>query len=690
MNTASTPFRGLGTVLSGVAVVILAVAMLQPSAMPWPPGPAGLRALDLWFTLVFTLALLVAGYSLRRDAPAFAALAFVFLTGGAAQLYLTEPFWFASFRLRPQTGAEWLMLAFLVLEAVVTAAALMRIGVGRLLAEASGRLGMKRLALLLVVTAFLSVPVLNYASREAPGTYLAHVLVAGFLFMLHLAALVAMSQVPSPVSGMHRLRPVVPAAFTVLVSLALGLLAFQEIPHSELEFAYLFQARIFAEGWVAAPAPPDAALGGLSYFLTDIRGNDWFAAVAPGWPVILAAGLLTGTVWLINPVLAGISVLLAYDIADRKAGRDQADLVALMMASSPWLLAAAGSLSAHTLTLVLVLAGWSLILRAERPDAKTRRRLILAGLAFGVAILARPYDAALVTALTLLWLGLSRKGALPRIGTVAIGLAPALLIFTAYNYRLTGDLLTTPVSAYLDALWPQGANAFGFGSGVGAPDSREMLDLWPGHSPAEAILNTANQITSLQFEMLGWSVGSLALVFAYLLWQRTTAFDAVMMTAIGAVILGSAFYWYADTYYLGPRYLFLAVFPVLFLSARGYEALRAKFPGRDGQGFIRIDSILGLCCLFGLLVFAPWRGVVKYHQFGGFYTAVQEAAKAGEFGDDIVLVNRVGNIGAALMLNAPDLSGPVFLEDTGTLDLEALEAAFPGRTIRHYTPERDH
>lgn len=39
-------------------------------------------------------ALFVAGQSLRRGAGQFALLGFFFLTGGAAQLYMTEPLWF--------------------------------------------------------------------------------------------------------------------------------------------------------------------------------------------------------------------------------------------------------------------------------------------------------------------------------------------------------------------------------------------------------------------------------------------------------------------------------------------------------------------------------------------------------------------------------------------------------------------
>ncbi|MEZ5867821.1 MAG: hypothetical protein R3D46_04875 [Defluviimonas denitrificans] len=56
------------------------------------------------------------------------------------------------------------------------------------------------------------------------------------------------------------------------------------------------------------------------------------------------------------------------------------------------------------------------------------------------------------------------------------------------------------------------------------------------------------------------------------------------MLLVSVVVIGvMALYWFADTYYMGPRYWFLAIFPFLYLSMRGYRALRERF-GISGAG----------------------------------------------------------------------------------------------------------
>ena len=688
MSTTEAYRAGLvGPVAVFGAVAIFVAAVLLPAAGTM------LAPIDRWALSVLALALLVLGLSVRRGAGWFGLLGFVFITGGGAQIYMTEPLWFPALHLKPQNGREWLMVGVMAVEAAVALTALGRVGVGRLAAEAGSRLGWGRIAIFLGLSFAFCCPVLNYVWRGAALAWFAHVVVGAVLIVLHLSVLVAMSQVKSPISGLHRLSPIVPAGFTVLASLALGAFAFEHLPHVEDEVAYLFQARTFAGGALSVPAPPDAALPGLEYYLLEVRNGRWFSTSVPGWPLALAPFVALGVPWLLNPILAGVSVLLAYDIALRKVGRDQADLVALMMASSPWLLAAAASLMPHTLTLTLMLFAWWMVLRARAASGREVRRLVLAGLAMGWIFMTRPLDGLVIGALTGIWVLAGPGGSLRRAAVYAAGCVATGSLLLVHNIQMTGAPFRLALSEYLDTHWGVGANAYGFGPGIGPPGGWQMLDLWEGHGPLEAVLNTINQIASLQFDLLGWSIGSLALVFAFFLWQgRKLSFDWVMVVVIAAVVVVMALYWFADSYYFGPRYWFLASFPLLYLSARGYDALRTRFPGADGMNFIRIDSILGLCCVFGLLVFTPWRGVVKFHEYGSYHKTYREAARTGQFGNAVVILKKSGNEGSAFILNDPWLSGPgpIFLLDTGTLDEEALRAGFPGREIIHYDAEWSH
>jgi hypothetical protein len=670
--------------LLGLAVLIVALMLPQDYA------GGNVFPVDRWALSVLAMGLFFLGYSLRREAAEFGVLAFFFIVGGGAQLYLTVPLWFPTLRLKPQDARDGLMMLFLVGELIVTLRVLLRLGLRQILSEGSARLGTGRIAIFLILSFAFVSPVINFVWRGATVPYVAHVAVGAVLMSVHLGALIAMSMVKSPMSAVHRLTPIVPVAFAIVASLVLGQFAFQHLPHVEDEVAYLFQAKTFAGGALTVPAPPEALQPGLDYYLFDIRDGRWFAATLPGWPAVLAFGVLLGVPWLINPLLAGASVWLAHDIARRKAGMEQADLVALMMASSPWVLAAAASFMPHVLTLFLMLLAWWLILRANPDKRRETLRLAVAGLAMGWIFATRPLDGLILGGMTGLWVLAGPSGNLRRAVIYALGCVLGGSLLLLYNMHITGSPLTLPLADYLARNWAPGANAYGFGPDIGPPGGWMMLDLWPGHTPLEALINTINMIASLQFDMLGWSVGSLLLIFAFLLWQKPRGFDLAMAAVIAAVIVSMALYWFADSYYMGPRYWFPASFALFYLSARGYDALRTRFPGANDQGIVRIDTILTTCCLFGLLVFTPWRGVAKYHEYGNFHAYVRAEANTGSFGNGIVIVAHNGDPGSALFLNDPWLPAdrPLYLKDTGTLDEAALRAAFPGREIMHYVAPR--
>ena len=684
MDGQAVRSRVWGNVATVAAPLILAAALFLPVARDLAP-------LDRWAVSVLAVALLVAGFALRRGTVAFAVLAFALVTGTGAQLYLTEPLWFPTLRLRPQGLRDGVMLAVIAGEVAVAAAMLGRFDMKALVADIFARFGAIRSVLFLCLTFAFAVPVLHYIDRGAVAAYLAHVVAGAVLILVHLSILLAMAQVKCPVSGNHRISPIVHATVAALGSLALTFFAFEAMPHVEDEVAYLFQARTLAGGAVSVPAPQAAVLPGLDYYLLEVREGRWYSTTLPGWPAALAVALALGLPWLLNPLLAALSVLLAHAIAKAKAGRDTADITALLMGFSPWFLAAGGSLMPHMLTLFLSLLAWWLILRVEAGVPGRWWRLALAGLAMGWIFCSRPLDGLIMGGLTGLWLILAIKRGthLSRALPYVLGCLAAGGLLLIFNAKITGSPFALPLSLYLDRHWHPGANAFGFGPDIGPPGSWGSLDLWVGHGPLEAVINTINLLVSLQLELFGWPIGSLALIFAFFLWQnRRSTFDRAMMALLAAVILVMALYWFAETYYFGPRYWFLAAFPIFYLSARGCEALHQRLAGAGGEGVIRLESVVWLLCTIGLCVFLPWRGVAKYHEYGDFHPEFRNAAATGIFGNAVVIFDKTGNEGSAFMLNDPWLGEdmPVFLLDTGTLDEAALSAAFPGREILRFAP----
>ena len=71
---------------------------------------------------------------------------------------------------------------------------------------------------------------------------------------------------------------------------------------------YLLQARYLAAGQLSMPLPPVPEAFNID--LMTSQATRWFSPVPPGWPMILAVGAFLGAAWLVNPVLAGINVVL--------------------------------------------------------------------------------------------------------------------------------------------------------------------------------------------------------------------------------------------------------------------------------------------------------------------------------------------------------------------------------------------
>ena len=219
-----------------------------------------------------------------------------------------------------------------------------------------------------------------------------------------------------------------------------NILVFDRVPHIHDETVYLFQAQIFLSGHVTAPLPPVPEAFDFPHVVNVGR---WYTIYPPGFPFLLALGLLAGAPWLINPILAALAVLLFYwlgtEIYDRRTGV----LAAILGSLSIWLLLMSSTMMSHTASMVFNAVFLLFFFRSLR--APTFWNGLAAGAGLGLAFLIRPYNAAVfalpflvvlaVRSLARLKLRWKNLLALALAGLVALG------IFLAYNAATTGDPL---------------------------------------------------------------------------------------------------------------------------------------------------------------------------------------------------------------------------------------------------------
>ncbi|PWE32978.1 hypothetical protein DDZ14_07765 [Maritimibacter sp. 55A14] len=672
--------------LVGLSVLVLAAQQMLGGTT---------RGLACWWLAVVGLAFIVLGALHWRGAFATGVLTAALMIGGASQLYVTQPLWYPELFLPPRSGMETVMFGIAVAQGVLAAGVLAANVAWSGLRRFLSTFGVLPVLLFLVLSCAFTVSLLDYLRLDNLLRFRLQLAAGGGLGLINLLTIAAIAVTAPDGVRLPRGRGAVwlLTAFSFVATLLLAWFAFERVMHVQDELAYLFQARSYAGGVLELPALPEAARAAFEHYLLDTHEGRWISVFTPGWPAVLALGVLAGAPWLVNPVLGALSIPLAHDLMRRTAGERTAMIGTLLLATSPWLIAMSATLMSHSLALFLMLGAWWLLLRSEETQGVRAHALILAaGLALGWLFLTRNLDGLLIGVLTgaFLLFHTDLRRQLPRAISYSLGcIATGGLIF-AYNLHFTGDALRTTLSDYYIRTWQGGSNAFGFGGGIGAPEGWGHMELLPlDHSPWEGFVNTLNNISALHTDFMGWGIGSLALVWALLIWGRKTRADWAMALVVVTIAVAHAFYWFAASYYVGPRYWFLVIAPLAYLSARGFQVLRSRLDAEGVAGGARgLNTALLVLCLFSVTVFLSYRGVTRYHDHRAYDDHYRHLALPQTEGTaaPLILFKATRQASSALFFNDPwfPADKPVFAQDLGPESNRAVIAAFPERPVLYY------
>lgn len=455
------------------------------------------------------------------------------------------------------------------------------------------------------------------------------------------------------------------------------------LPHIDDSVAYLFQAKTLSTFAIALPAPPDAAAFDTPHLIND--GVRWYSKYFPGWPALLALGVLVGAPWLVNPVLAGVTVLVSHGLLRRLTDLATANLVAILLVCSPWFLFMSASHMAHpAAALCTVVAVYSLVRERQSPRGAWA---VLSGLSLGLLFLTRPLDAVLVGLPLGLW-GLGVLGArLPLRSLAGVVVAGAAVTATVlpYNRALTGKATYSPFALWSDRTFGPGADVLGFGPNVGIrlwPN----LDPLPGHGLADVILNTNKNLFATQVELFGWAAGSLLFVAAALAFPRFRRGEAILLAWPACLVIGQHVYWFAGGPDFGARYWYPALLGFVFLSVRGMQVVaeRAGELAR-ARAYRRVLLFAAVAVACAWVSFVPWRATTKYYRYRDIGRHVGRLASQLHMDDALVFVRSEHRTDyqAAFSFNPPTLQqrGTIFARDAGPESRRAVIAAFPTRPI---------
>lgn len=289
------------------------------------------------------------------------------------------------------------------------------------------------------------------------------------------------------------------AAF--FLSAAISGRVYERMPHLEDEFAYWYQAKIFARGQLVIETPQPAQAY-WQVFVADHKDKGVrFAKYTPGWALLLALGLNLGQAWVINAFFAMLAAPLVWQLGRQIFNRDVGLMAAGLTVFSPMSLLLNGSLMGHAATFFFTM----LFLLAYRQIEKTHRWRwgIIAGLALGWVAILRPMTAVGIalpfgfwSALRLLDAAMDRRLRRALWPLLAGSLVMLLLvsIIPIHNAAATGD----PRQNLYTYIWPY--DQPGFGACCGRH----------GHTLNKAIWHARYDLSLTAADVFGWQIGALS------------------------------------------------------------------------------------------------------------------------------------------------------------------------------------
>lgn len=473
-------------------------------------------------------------------------------------------------------------------------------------------------------------------------------------------------------------------------ALLFGSLVFENLPHIEDEFTYVWQAQAIANGSAVLPSPPFPS-SFIVPFVIDINGQR-FGKYPLGYPVVLSLGVKLGVREVINPLLAGFSLWLMYLLIKKVLNEPAALLASALTLLSPFFLMHSSSLLSHA---------WSLFLSAgvtlawlDATDDRSRHTWLAAAVTsscLGALALTRPLTAigvGLPFAIHGVLL-LRRASRTLRLRLALIALAAGVIasIHFLWQFALTGDALLNPYTLW----WPQ--DTLGFGAGVGFQPG--------GYQLKDAFVNIARSLSSGSSDLFGWPwLSWLFLPFGVYALRKNPPALLVASVFFSLVVIYTS-YW-SGSWLLGPRYYYEGLFSLTLLSAGGIRWVAGKKPAwfnwrsvaqKSNRRYIFNTGLVILLGLVNLCIYLPNRAAGLRGLYGVtranlqlFFTPQVLAAAPSM----VLVYGSNWNIYYNLLeLSNANLNTPILVAYSHGKAYDAsLIAAFPERLILYY--DSDH
>ncbi len=246
---------------------------------------------------------------------------------------------------------------------------------------------------------------------------------------------------------MREMYPVIGAAVVYALAVYLaGVFVLQQFANSADEFDYLYQAHTFASGKVSNDAHPMQEF--LSPFFIKEHKGKVFSIFPPGWPVFLTFGVWIENPWIVNPILAGFTLIVLYRISRYFMNPTFSWLTVGLWTLSPMVILNSASLYSHSCCSFFILLSMLFLIRCDRQFHAVDG--LLAGVCMALSFCTRELTAVAVLLLPVLVVMYVSPNRLRFLLCAAMGIFPVALLYGWYCAQLTGYWFYPPRYLLLD------------------------------------------------------------------------------------------------------------------------------------------------------------------------------------------------------------------------------------------------
>ena len=475
--------------------------------------------------------------------------------------------------------------------------------------------------------------------------------------------------------------------FVLVTASLVSILFYDSVPRVSDEIAQLFQAKIFLSGHLTAPSPL------LPEFFTYAEDNmivspKWYCQYLPGFPMLLAAGLWLGSPWIVNPLLAAISLLLLYFLCREMYDNNTALIASILFTLSPKMIFTSGSLMNHTAAMFFLLLSITSMVFAIK-----KQKILLSlcsGLSLGACLNIRTLDAMVLFLPIGIYSAVAcfrNRALLKMTGIWLCGFCIMAGLLLYYNYQTNGDPLTF---GYV-VRWGGESHQLGFHEVRGG----KM------HTPLAGLVNTIGQIKLNDKALFEWPVPTSFFILLLFLFARKTFWDYLLASII-ILNMGLYFFWgWSDIAFMG-RFYFISLPYFIILTTRGIQCLGALCL-KNGDINIRNPACIDPApsIIIGVVLFL-FAGFTKIPDLAPQYSPavlevdrrIEHALKESKIKNAIIFIEPQDKaeliVGSGFFMNTPDVAVQdiIFAKDLGEHNKKLLQA-YPGKTGYLYRHRRD-